>query len=332
MITAISKGARPVAALVAALVAGLLVATGLAGCGFIVPSIQEGWQGPDGTKELEFEIKKGIYCDLRHAVQKTNTEWQTYVLDTQTHKTTIPQPIIPYNWGVQISLLLQVDEVTAFNPGIGITQPFSNVVTVFSKGNVITPRSFSIGLGATIQSTSTRIDKFNPYYTIDWLMQKDTNTSPCLPINDPFYGAIGSGGEPLPSTERSATTFSSPFLENDLGITKWLEDAMFTNVVLPSHDPSAKTSDGKIPDTVSIEIKFVVVTSGNINPVWRLVPVTFNNGALSLVQAGRTRTHDLLITIGPPDQKTANSNLASQIGQAFSSALTSSSSMVTPTP
>lgn len=318
MITAISKGARSVAVLVA----GLVVVTGLASCGFSVPSIQEGWQGADGTRELEFEIKKSIYCDLRNAVQRTNGE----VITSTT------QPIIPYNWGVQISLLLQVDEITAFNPGIGITQPFSNVVTVFSNGNVTTPRSFSIGLGATIQSTSTRIDKFNPYYTIDWLMHKDTEDSPCLPVNDPFFGAIGSGGEPLPSSERRATTFSSSLLENDLGIPKWLEDAMFTNKVLPSHDPSAATSDGKTPDTVSIEIKFVVVTSGNINPMWRLVPVTFNNGALSLVQAGRTRTHDLLITIGPPDLKTANSNLASQIGQAFSSALTSSSSMVIPTP
>jgi hypothetical protein len=297
-----------------------------------VPSIQEGWQGPDGTKELEFEIKKSIYCELRHAVQQTNTEWQVSVQDPQTHTTTTPKPIIPYNWGVQISLLLQVDEVTAFNPGIGITVPFSNVVTVFSNGNVTTPRSFSIGLGATIQSTSTRIDKFNPYYTIDWLMQKDAITSPCLPKNDPVFGLIGSGGAPLPPSEHRATNFSSPLLENDLGITKWLEDAMFTNVVLPSHDPAATTSAGQTPDTVSIEIKFMVVTSGNINPMWKLVPVTFNNGALSLVQAGRTRTHDLLITIGPPDEKTANSNLASQIGQAFSSALTSSSSMVTPTP
>jgi hypothetical protein len=165
-------------------------------------------------------------------------------------------------------------------------------------------------------------------------MHKDTEDSPCLPVNDPFFGAIGSTGEPAPSSERRATTFSSPLLENDLGITKWLKEAMFTNKALPSHDPSAATSDGRTPDTVSTEIKFVVLTSGNINPIWKLVPglVTFNNNSLPLVQAGRTRTHDLLITIGPPDSKTANSNLASQIGQAFSSALTSSSSMVTPTP
>ena len=78
----------------------------------------------------------------------------------------------------------------------------------------------------------------------------------------------------------------------------WLQDAVFTDKLLSSRGP-ASSATKFMP--YSIEIKFVVVTNGNINPVWKLLPVTFNNGGTSLLTAGRTRTHDVLITIGPAD-------------------------------
>jgi hypothetical protein len=206
-----------------------------------------------------------------------------------------------------------VDEVTAFNPGIGITEPFSNVVTVFKNGNVTTPRSFFFGLGATVSATSTRIDKFFPYYTVEYLRRKERQNSTCIAQNDPFL------------KDHIAISSSSLLIANDLQteIDRWLHDAMFTTQALPSYDPSNEKSNGQVPDTVSIDIKFVVVTSGNVNPIWRLMPVTFNNNNNPLLQGGRTRTHDLLITIGAPGTKTDNASLASQFGQAVSSALSS---------
>src|SRR5215469_11794826 len=107
----------------------LFVITSLGGCGFTVPSIQEGWQGPDGTRELEFEIKRSVYCS-RSAIKLVDEKVTYYAKDPKTDQYVV-EPFLPGNWGVQISLLIQVDEVTAFNPGIGITEPFSNVVTVF---------------------------------------------------------------------------------------------------------------------------------------------------------------------------------------------------------
>ena len=68
-----------------------------------------------------------------------------------------------------------------------------------------------------------------------------------------------------------------------------------------------------------LEIKFIIVSNGNISPTWKLVRVTANNGSAPLFATGRTRTHDLIITIGPSNQKTLNTHLASQIGQAVSS-------------
>jgi hypothetical protein len=52
-------------------------------------------------------------------------------------------------------------------------------------------------------------------------------------------------------------------------------------------------------DVYSYEIKFVVVTNGGINPVWKLANVSAGTGNLPLVSAGRTRTHDLTLTFGP---------------------------------
>lgn len=276
----------------------------LTGCGFSVPPIQEGWQGPNGTEALEFEIKKTIYCQLKEAIRRVE-ELQYSYQDNTTHQT-ISEVLIPNDWIAQISLLLQVDETSAFNPGIGITQPFANSVTRFLNGNVTTPQSFSLGLGVTVSGTSTRIDKFNPYYTIEYLRTPNTSQSVCVnPKNDPFLNN--------PQT----TGFGSLLIESDLGIIRWLHDAAITDRLLRSAGPTSKTSP------YSIEIKFVVGTSGSINPVWKLIPVTFNNGSSSLLTGGRTRTHDVIITIGPPDQNTFNSNLASQVGQAFSSALIS---------
>lgn len=69
-------------------------------------------------------------------------------------------------------------------------------------------------------------------------------------------------------------------------------------------------------DSVSIEIKFIIITSGNVQPTWKLVQVSANTGGTPFFSSGRTRTHDLILTIGPPTSRTAGDFLASQIGQA----------------
>jgi hypothetical protein len=73
---------------------------------------------------------------------------------------------------------------------------------------------------------------------------------------------------------------------------------------------------GFAQDSISQEIKFIIVSTGNIQPTWKLVQVSANTGNPPFFSTGRTRTHDLIITIGPPTTRTANDFLASQIGQA----------------
>ena len=69
-------------------------------------------------------------------------------------------------------------------------------------------------------------------------------------------------------------------------------------------------------DLFTQEIKFIIVSTGNITPTWKLIQLSANSGNGSFFSTGRTRTHDLLITIGPPTARTVNDFLASQIGQA----------------
>lgn len=70
-------------------------------------------------------------------------------------------------------------------------------------------------------------------------------------------------------------------------------------------------------DAISYEIKFIIVSSGNVTPMWKLVQVSANTSG-TFFSTSRTRTHDLIITIGPNDGRTLNAHLASEIGQAVS--------------
>jgi hypothetical protein len=296
----------------------LVASLALTGCGITVPNIKEIWDTdkpanvapvtPDkvpGTAQIEFEIKRRIYCDLKRAVQRVNRI--PFKSGPPGKLTVTRKGLIPENWGAQVSLSLQVDEVSGLNPGLTLTQLMPNAVKIFGPGNTVTtPQSFGLGFGATLSSTATRIDKYDPFYPIPFLMIPDNpRTSICFDENDPL---MKDGWRPASS---------SPFiLESDLGIEDWLLGAMEVDDALPS------IGGGGAPakDTVSYEVKFVIVSSGSVTPTWKLVRVSANSGASPFFNVGRTRTHDLIITIGGPSQQTANTHLASQIGNSVSNA------------
>jgi hypothetical protein len=274
--------------------ATVAVAVLLTGCGGLsVPEIGEVWDGSDGTRQVEFEIKKQIYCDLKAAaIQAEGLQLSG-------------KPALPQDWGVQISLLLQVDESTALNPGVTFTDPMANAIVKFASGNVTAAQSFSLAVGGTLSSTATRIDKFNSFYPVGFLQIPETKKGICEPQNDPF---VKRGIVPARS---------SPFLQSELGLTPWLQDALYTDRLLTSVNPGAAQTP---PDIISLEIKFVIISSGNLTPTWKLVRFTGNNASPSLFATGRTRTHDLIITIGPSkDTRTESTFLANQIGQAVNS-------------
>jgi hypothetical protein len=312
---------------------------GLTGCGLSVPKIAEAWDADKpaqaeprtpakvpGTAQIEWEIKKRIYCDLKDAVQKVN-QLSPAVLP-------VGEWLIPLNWSALLSLTLQVDETSGLNPGVTLNEVLPNASKVFgpgSTGTVTTSQSFSLGFGGTLSSTATRTDKFDPYWSIVFLMIPNTPRSICLPGNDPLIGRGWTAAS------------SSPFiLESDLGIYDWLLGATQVGNALKSEGapPSGSSgggggggSPGKSGgggggggggspgrDAISYEVKFVIVSSGSVTPTWKLLRISANTGSAPFFSTGRTRTHDLIITIGPANQHTSNSNLALQVGNAVGNA------------
>ena len=331
----------------------------LAACGATVPQLKEAWDKDypgdsktntppiNATSQIEFEIKKQIFCDLRSAVIKANT-FNSYDIVGGKKIYSKTQGYIPDDWGADVSLTLEVDESSALNPGVVLNTPLVPAATPFAPTTPFA-QSFNLGLGGTLSSTSTRTDKFDSYYTIKRLNipidKKLSMCNPDVPKNDPFRRI-----DVEPAT-------SSPLIVSDLGLSDWLVGAMFTNKLLPSdHQPhkpetpkdlsqqraklkiqgytpaeitqtiAAKaggsaggSSSGTKPDTVSIEIKFIIVSNGNVTPTWHLVRVAANTGSTPFFGVGRTRNHDVIITIGPTSAATDNTHLASQIGNSVSS-------------
>jgi hypothetical protein len=244
----------------------------LTGCGTHVPPINEFWEGVEITSDMELRIKQNIFCETVKAVRDVRTE------------ITVPGygPSIPDDYGVQMQIGLTIDEVSSVNPGVTYTDPLKNALV--NGANIA--QSFSLAAGGTLSSTATRTDTSYSYYNVGRIAGPGANVKVCKDLN---------------------RAGSSPFLKSDLGIEDFLMQAVPGAIAFHSSEP-AKGGAGKTAklDVLSYEIKFVVVSNGNITPTWKLVNVTANSGNLPLLNAGRTRTHDLILTFGPGLDKPAD--------------------------
>ena len=291
----------------------LLLGFLLPGCGLTIPHIHEAWDHDvqptpedltiSATGVIEYEIKRKIYCELRRAViavQKV-PYWKT---DPKTGKEKLQPGLLPLKWGAAIAISLQVDESAALNPGIAFNDVFANSILRFGPANTVTTaQSFSLGIGGTLSSIATRIDKFNPYYTVADLQQPISPKSQCAnEQNDVFHNF-------QPSQ-------SSPFLlESDLGIQDWLYGALIANSYIESDPGTSAAGSGPKTDAISYEIKFIIVSSANVNPTWKLAKFSANTATTPLFGVSRARTHDLIITIGPNTQSTRDVHLANLINR-----------------
>jgi hypothetical protein len=92
------------------------------------------------------------------------------------------------------------------------------------------------------------------------------------------------------------TANASLFLQSDLKIADWLHDAVYLQTVkggdFTQTDPLTKDA------ALSHEIKFEIVSGGNLTPTWKLVRVSANQTA-PFFNTTRDRTQDLIITMGP---------------------------------
>jgi hypothetical protein len=171
---------------------------------------------------------------------------------------------LPKGWAVQLTLDLQADETGSTNPGATFISPLRGTDT------------FSVGLGASLSSQGTREDKFGAYWLLDRLVDIDQT-----------------------SCRKERMHGSSFLLESDLRIKEWLFDALYADYYYPPSMLTKDTDPAFKQEYLSYHVRFVVISSGSATPTWKLVRFTSGNGNLPLLGAGRTRTHDLLLTFGP---------------------------------
>jgi hypothetical protein len=252
----------------------LFLALPIGGCGLAVPTIEEVWEPVEINPSMENRIKEHIFCKTVEALRYTNTNMTIKISDGK-GRVQYRQPI-PDDYGVQMQLNLTIDEVGGFNPSTGYLNTLQNDVV----GKVTVPQSFAFNIGSTLSSAATRVDTTYSYYNVGKITANGAN-SWC-------------------DDEEKHLQGSSPLLQSDLGIQRYLMQVVPSQNIPPSSAP-AKGGVGKSAkiDVYSYEVKFIVVTNANINPVWKLVNLNAGTGALPLANIGRTRTHDLILTFGP---------------------------------
>ncbi len=259
------------------------VASAVAGCGTFVPDITEPILGAGSGPLLVRAIVQSIHCELRGAV--------THVIDQDKLNVQAGNPVRTAawfdDWGVQIGLTLRIEESSAISANGIWTRPG------------VPSAMFTLGAGGTLSALATREDKLNYYYTVAELYQM---------------------GE-CPSSSRPSGNTQSLLVRSDLKLRDWLDAAVLGVGTGAVKVPTTATTILK-QNALSHQVRFQVVSSGEVTPAWDLRNIDYNKKGAFLA-ASRNRVHDLLTTFGPVDPKqpglvgaAADAFLASQIAQA----------------
>ncbi len=298
----------------------LAASTSVTGCGFYVPTIE-----PLASSQLEVgrivnDIANHIGCEIGNAVSAVHQRYRTPELAAE----------IAWldTWAAKITLSIVVQEKTDFAPGISFKTLFSNATTTFGTQTITSAQSFSFGIGGQFSSEATRTENVG-YFVSSGALRKRVETG--MALNPPRPCHHGEG----------------PNIEGDLKFREWLEAT-----ILPTQSPgttgqlpiltdaslqaqpavvgaaeakrtakpagaatTALTTEAPKPppfDIISHEVNFVVVAGGNITPTWTLVTFSANTGNSPLIGATRTRTNNVLITMGRTVNGEAGSVLPSQ--------------------
>jgi hypothetical protein len=282
----------------------------LSGCGTYVPDIQEFWGTPEDARNKVDKISAQVVCELRRAVQRVVYENEynptQFVAEPGNPPPPNHRPLDWFvnKWAAQVTLNLNYIENTGLTPGVSLITPLRNAITTFpGAASVTSSQSFTLGLGATASSTATRNDKLNMFFSVkELLLGMPSMNLSCIP-NRPANADL--------------------FVQSDLKLYDWLHTAILpydTGIINYANNSTAQNA-------ITHDIKFEIVSDGNVNPQWKLVNISANTSP-TLLALGRDRTQELIITFGPAQngnlsQAAANSHLASETGSATAQAIQS---------
>lgn len=304
------------------LASALMLSSALSGCGYYVPDMQEVWGEPNDAAINVNKLTGQIACELGQAIR--------YVIDFDEKQHTQHLKVLE-KWGVQVTLNLVVEEKTTLNPGVSLNTPMHNVPVNFAGetlpagGSALLasvaaastysfaslPQSYSFGIGGQFSSDANRNDKYQLFYKVTDFLKG---------------GKHWQGGRTdrtcIPTEPANATLFP----HGDLKIMDWM-----VTLVQPQFSGTGDLSPTSA-NGITHDVKFVIVTDGNVSPQWHLVRVSADTNS-PLFDAMRTRTQEAIITLGPLDQSKGpgappslsvnaeNSHLAQEIGSAVAQAL-----------
>jgi hypothetical protein len=206
-------------------------------------------------------------------VQEIALNVRCEVQDAVVHLYAKDLPVDPQNrnlawfdsWAVQIALTLTIDEKGSLNP----------VVSWLPTGIPSTPSSIvNLNLGMTLSADGSRVDKISSFFLVSDLKKLQA----------------------CPAAARNHGPF---ILESDLKLEEWLFDMMVAADVGNTPVPTGPNGPFK-SNVLSHEVKFDIVSSGNLMPGWKLTQSTINQSGTFLM-GSRDRTQDLIITFGPVD-------------------------------
>jgi hypothetical protein len=276
----------------------------LADCGTYVPDLQEFWGTPQDATYKVNKISAQVVCELRKAVQRVVHERPEFIARPGEPPPPKPRDLNWFinDWAVQVTLNLIIIENGTLTPGIALNSVFPSAITTFpAAAAVTTPQSFSLGLGGTASSTATRNDKLSMFFTVKELLQ----------VTPPI------GRSCIPNQPANADIF----VQSDLKLYDWLSAALLPyNVDIINY-----ANNSTAQNAITHDIKFQIVSSGNVNPQWKLVRFSGNTGS-GLIGAGRDRTQELIVTFGPAQKgmlapAAANSHLSTETGSAVGQAI-----------
>ena len=210
-------------------------------------------------------------------------------------------------WGTAVNLSIMVDELSGLTPGVSLRTPLENSIKFFPVGgNVVSPQSVSLGIGASATAHATRTE------TIQF-----TYANPDL-LNQARHRFIL---EPA-ACDKSAEGI---MINSNLKI----DDFIYDKAQIAAFGNDISTPRTWAPFSVFQEqITFVAAYGGSVTPTWTFARIAVDPTS-PLLSATHTKTNTLIVTLGelstkatPTSPATLGSAAAAQHNNAAAGAST----------